>query len=340
VHGVTRNGTGVRGESIGAQLDRPGPGVHGMSDVAAGVRGVSGSANGSEGTSFGTGSGVVGVNFSPDAGAGVTGRSVLGNGVEGFTFADIRQNSDVAAVRGQSLNGFAGLFVGSVRVTGPLSKAGGGFTVDHPQDPENKYLSHSFVESPEMLNVYSGTVTTDDDGVARVELPRYFEALNRDFRYQLTTIGEFARAMVSEEIKGNGFIIRTDVPRVKVCWQVTGVRRDAWADANPIAVEEDKSEAERGKYLHPELFDKKAAIHPAPASRLEALPDELRDRAERLLAGLTKAGAAGGEDLRAELSRAKEWLDQQAMAGRNRLEERWRALQQAVEGQRPAKGGR
>ena len=93
VHGVTRSGTGVRGESVGAQLDRPGPGVHGMSDVAAGVRGVSGSANGSEGTSFGTGSGVVGVNFSPDAGAGVTGRSVLGNGVEGFTFADIRQTA-------------------------------------------------------------------------------------------------------------------------------------------------------------------------------------------------------------------------------------------------------
>ena len=182
-------------------------------------------------------------------------------------------------------------------------------------------------------------MTTDDDGAARVELPRYFEALNRDFRYQLTTIGEFARAMVSEEITANEFTIRTDVPRVKVCWQVTGVRRDAWADANPIEVEEDKPEAERGKYLHPQLFDKKAAIDPTPASRLEALPDELRDRAERLLADLTKAGAAGGEDLRAELSRAKEWLDQQATTGRNRLKERWRALQQAVEGKRPAKDG-
>ena len=90
-----------------------------------------------------------------------------------------------------------------------------------------------------------------------------------------------------------------------------------------------------------ELFDKKAAgIHPAPTGRLaDALPEELRDRAERLLADLTKAGAAGGEDLCAELSRAKEWLDQQATTGRNRLEERWRALQQAVEGMRPAKDG-
>ena len=105
---------------------------------------------------------------------------------------------------------FAGLFVGRVRVTGALQKAGGGFTVDHPSDPENKYLSHSFVESPEMLNVYSGTVTTNRDGVARVRLPAYFEALNRDFRYQLTAIGEFARAMVSEEIQDNEFAIRTD----------------------------------------------------------------------------------------------------------------------------------
>ena len=49
---------------------------------------------------------------------------------------------------------------GRMFVTGGLYKGGGGFRVDHPLDPENKYLSHSFVESPEMMNVYSGTVIT------------------------------------------------------------------------------------------------------------------------------------------------------------------------------------
>jgi Amidohydrolase family len=136
-----------------------------------------------------------------------------------------------------------------------------------------------------MLNVYSGTVTTNRDGVARVRLPAYFGALNRDFRYQLTVIGEFARAMVSEEIKDNEFAIRTDPGRVKVCWQVTGVRKDAWAEANRIPVEETKPKAERGRYLHPELFGKKAgAIHPVPAPRVpDALPEKLRGRAEKTL---------------------------------------------------------
>jgi hypothetical protein len=137
----------------------------------------------------------------------------------------------VAAVRGENVHGWAGLFVGNVKVTGALSKPGGGFLVDHPGDPENKYLSHSFVESPDMLNVYSGTVTTDDDGNARVTLPDYFETLNRDFRYQLTVIGQFAQVMVPEEIARNEFGVRSDVPHVKVCWQVTGVRQDAWAEA-------------------------------------------------------------------------------------------------------------
>src|SRR5262249_25362894 len=179
-------------------------------------------------------------------------------------------------------------------VTGQLQKAGGGFTVDHPTDPANKYLSHSFVESPEMLNVYSGTVITNRDGVARVQLPEYFEALNGEFRYQLTVIGQFARAMVSKEIRGNEFSIQTDPGRVKVCWQVTGVRKDAWAQANRIPVEEAKPKGERGRYLHPELFGRKAgAVHPAPAPRVpDALPEKLRGRAEKTLSSLAGGGAA------------------------------------------------
>jgi hypothetical protein len=41
---------------------------------------------------------------------------------------------------------------------------------------------------------------------------------------------------------------------MKVSWQVTGVRRDAWAEAHPLAAEESKSANERGYYLHPDLY--------------------------------------------------------------------------------------
>ena len=135
-----------------------------------------------------------------------------------------------------------------------LTKGGGSFKIDHPLDPANKYLYHSFVESPDMMNIYNGNVVTDDTGVAAVSLPDWFEALNRDFRYQLTVIGQFAQAIVASEISNNQFTIRTDKPNVKVSWQVTGIRQDAYANAYRIPVEEEKKPKERGHYLHPELF--------------------------------------------------------------------------------------
>ncbi|MEW1913737.1 hypothetical protein AB0442_35820 [Kitasatospora sp. NPDC085895] len=155
---------------------------------------------------------------------------------------------------------WAGIFQGGVIVTGPLSKPGGGFRIDHPLHPSEKYLSHSFVESPDMTNLYDGTVVTDDRGRATVVLPTYFEALNRDFQYQLTPIGQLAAATVTTEIKNNTFTIRTDKPRVKVSWQVTGIRHDRWAEAHRITDEEDKPDEERGKFLNPE-------IHGQPASK-------------------------------------------------------------------------
>lgn len=85
---------------------------------------------------------------------------------------------------GSNSSGYAGWFNGRVAVLGTLSKGGGSFKIDHPLDPANKTLSHSFVESPDMLNIYNGNVTTDADGFATVTLPDWFEALNRDFRYQ------------------------------------------------------------------------------------------------------------------------------------------------------------
>ncbi len=144
---------------------------------------------------------------------------------------------------------------GSLNVTGTISKSGGTFKIDHPLDPKNKYLYHSFIESPDMMNVYNGNITTDKHGEAWVELPEYFEALNRDFRYQLTVIGSFARAMVAEEISDNQFLIKTDEPDVKVSWQVTGIRQDAYAQKNRVQVEVDKPISEKGSYLYPEAWE-------------------------------------------------------------------------------------
>ena len=41
---------------------------------------------------------------------------------------------------------------------------------------------------------------------------------------------------------------------MKVSWQVTGVRQDAWKRAHPMVVETAKSQRERGYYLSPQLF--------------------------------------------------------------------------------------
>jgi len=158
-----------------------------------------------------------------------------------------------ASASGASTN-YAGYFSGNVYVTGSVTKASGTFKIDHPLDPENKYLQHSFVESPDMMNIYNGNVKTDANGYAAVTLPDYFDALNKDFRYQLTVIGDFAQAIIAEEINENQFAIRTDKPNIKVSWQVTGIRKDAYAEANRIQVEVDKPVQEKGLYLHPEAF--------------------------------------------------------------------------------------
>jgi hypothetical protein len=157
-------------------------------------------------------------------------------------------------VYGSTTGGLAGFFNGNVQVTGNLSKGSGSFKIDHPLDPANKYLSHSFVESPDMMNIYNGNITTDQSGAAVVVLPDYFVALNRDFRYQLTAIGQFAQVIVAREIENNRFTIKTDKPNVKVSWQVTGIRQDAYANANRINVEEDKPAQAKGHYLYPELY--------------------------------------------------------------------------------------
>jgi hypothetical protein len=179
-------------------------------------------------------------------------------------------------VFGTSTRGYAGVFSGDVIVTGHLSvwgnlsKTSGSSKIDHPLDPANKYLYQSFVESPDMKNVYDGLVVLDEKGEAEIELPDWFGALNKDFRYQLTAIGAPGPNLyIAEEIsdaatnfgsagsnKNNNsrFKIAGGSSGMKVSWQVTGIRKDPWTNANRIQVEEDKPDKERGYYLHPNLY--------------------------------------------------------------------------------------
>lgn len=142
--------------------------------------------------------------------------------------------------------------IGNLNVTGNIAKGGGTFKIDHPLDPKNQYLIHSFVESPEMMNIYSGNATTDNNGYVTVTLPKYFEAANKDFRYQLTSIGSFSQAIIKEKISGNKFVIQTSTPNVEVSWQITAVRADKFANENRIIPEKEKEF--KGTYLHPELY--------------------------------------------------------------------------------------
>ncbi len=145
-------------------------------------------------------------------------------------------------------------FFGRVAVWGSLAKLGGGFRIDHPADPSGQYLNHSFVESDERKNLYDGVVTLDADGTALVPLPAWFEQVNQGVRYQLTSIGVPAPNLhIAEKLSKGRFRIAGGPPKAEICWQLSGVRHDPWAAANPMQVEEPKPEGKRGTFITPAL---------------------------------------------------------------------------------------
>ena len=242
-------GTGLyaTGGRIGVQGVAPGTGF-GSDLTRIGVDGFAGD--------FSTGAmhiyGVRGFGQAPAGGGGRFAYGVSGTAQSGTS------GNTAYGIRGEAVGpgtNWAGYFVGNVHVQGTLSKSNGAFMIDHPQDPANKTLSHSFVESPEMLNVYSGIIALDAAGEATVYLPDYFGALNESFRYQLTPVGSAMRDLhIAKEVEANSFAIGGGTPNGKVSWQVTGVRKDPAAIAHPIIVEQDKPEHLRGTYLNPEAF--------------------------------------------------------------------------------------
>lgn len=169
----------------------------------------------------------------------------------------VRENAHVdnnLQVRGGLNVGGAGLVAGYLSVTGNLSKPIGSFLIDHPLDPLRKRLRHSFTESPDMKNIYDGIVVLDENGEAKVKLPDYFDSLNKDFRYQISSIDKPSPNLyVKEEIENNSFIISGGAAYAKVSWQVTGIRKDRYAKEYPIIVEEEKAEP---GYLYPEVYSK------------------------------------------------------------------------------------
>jgi hypothetical protein len=294
LRGASTSGTGIWGTTTSGNAgvygqyngnSDTGVGTYGTSVYGYGVQGHSTSGIGVYATSGGhgvygdtTGNGYAGVFGQDDSSTsdsfGVFGSSTNGTGLyaTGSTgvYAYTPGGTGLYASGGGDGTGTAGLFYGDVSVTGSLSKGGGSFLIDHPLDPANKSLYHSFVESPDMKNIYDGVAILDANGEAVVTLPDWFGALNSEFRYQLTCLESPALVYVSKKIENNQFTIAGGQAGLEVSWQVTGTRQDAWAQQHRIPVEEVKSGEQKGKYYHPELFGapKGQGIHyrPVPAT--------------------------------------------------------------------------
>jgi hypothetical protein len=271
----------VYGRAIGeGQGDPPrhgGIGVFGENNTPGGI-GISAQADGSGGIGLEVhADGDVGIGVDVHAtGASGTGIKTAYDGQHEFGWALIATNqlgNTTAELAGTNT---AGHFVGNLgidkgdvfahgsvyiendaSIAGNLTKAGGGCRIDHPLDPANRYFAHAFVESAEMKNVYDGVVMLDAKGEATVKLPRWFEAVNENFRYQLTSIGAPAPNLhLASKISKGRFNISGGRPKTEVSWQVTGVRKDPWAQKHRIVVEEEKPADEKGLYLHPSLYGK------------------------------------------------------------------------------------
>lgn len=258
--GTQDNGIAIKGQSTGAF----GIGVMGRG-VTAGVFGYSSTTGGAGvlGRTDGGGGSVSSGVRGEGNGAGTVAIAAFNNfGTGVHAVADAGGTAIFASNGGSNSSGFAGDFQGRVRVTGNLqvtgsvSKGSGTFKIDHPMDPENKFLYHSFVESPDMKNIYDGVVTLDASGAATVTLPAYFNALNKEYRYQLTCVGGYAPVYIAKEVDNNTFEIAGGKPGLKVSWTVTGIRQDPYANMNRVQPEVEKSADEKGLYLYPEAYGK------------------------------------------------------------------------------------
>ncbi|MBM4107230.1 MAG: hypothetical protein FJ255_00185 [Phycisphaerae bacterium] len=218
--------------------------------------------------------------------AGVDGRnaSTTGRGVYGYATATTGTNFGVYG-RTASSTGYGVYSLGNTGASGTKS-----FQIDHPFDPENKYLLHYAAESPEVINFYRGTVTLGAAGEATVDLPPYFASINKSPSYHLTAVGApmpmlhvaeeiSEQALAAGERAGPGvapplcsFRVAGGVPGAKVCWRVEAVRNDPRMRLHGAPVERDKTGPERGKYQHPEYYGLPADLGIDTAARASSAP--------------------------------------------------------------------
>lgn len=277
-------GSGVKGRAYASSGSAIG--VHGITSSAGGF-GVYGGSTATSGYAVGvkgevtggnaTGTGVVG--YAAATGGYFEATNSTGNGVYGFASSSAG-GSWGTGVRGVSASpigtgvwgvapssGWAVFAEGSFGASGTKS-----FRIDHPADPENKYLLHYCAESPEVINFYSGTIALDSAGGAVVQLPAYFASISKDPRYTLTAVGApMPMLHIAEEINADAllagerakpgepvptcsFRIAGGAAGAKVSWEVKAVRNDAYVRQRGAPVETDKIGPERGTYQHPELF--------------------------------------------------------------------------------------
>ncbi|MBS1723811.1 MAG: hypothetical protein JSS66_12765 [Armatimonadetes bacterium] len=200
---------------------------------------------------------------------GVWGESdstVNGTGVFGFC-PNNGSNVNVGVYgRCTSPTGYGVFSDGRTGATGTKS-----FVIDHPLDPENRYLMHYSAEGPEPRNLYEGSVVTGADGFAWVTLPDYYESVNRDPLIQLTVYdasSDFVMAKVTKDVQNGRFQVRTSKGHVKVAWRVDAIRNDRWMQKMGSQAEPMKPKGLRGTYLQPELYG-------MPASRGQlVIPDD------------------------------------------------------------------
>lgn len=315
VYGLASTSSGMNYGVYGRSDSTSGRGVYGLASATTGTnyggyfqsdgapgRGVTGYASATTGDTRGgyfscwstAGIGVHGLAF---ASSGTTngGRfeswSTSGWGVYGTTSATGAGDTPYG-VRGYASTATSGY---AVYALGDMGASGiKPFRIDHPSDPENKYLLHYSTESPEVINFYRGNVTLDASGAAIVELPPYFAAINTTPSYQLTAIGSaMPNLHVSDEISEAAleagaqvapgealppcwFRIAGGVPGGKVSWRVEAERNDLRMRLHGAPVEREKTGPERGKYQHPEYYGQPAELgmdYRAPAQRPEVVPE-------------------------------------------------------------------
>ncbi|BCW96840.1 MAG: hypothetical protein KatS3mg018_2322 [Fimbriimonadales bacterium] len=273
VYGVATATSGATEGVMGLSASTAGRGVYGRADATSGFTygvygrsaspdgtGVRGLATATSGFTYG----VIGSSTSPD-GRGVYGEVTATSGV---TFGVLGRSFSTTGRgvygRADATSGATyGVFGESFSTTGYGVYSAGrfgasgtkAFQIDHPLQPETHFLNHFCTEAPEPLNAYSGVVVLDARGEAWVQLPDYFEAINRDPRYTLTPIGAaMPNLHIAVKIQNNRFKIAGGAPGKEVSWRVEAVRNDRWVQRYGYQTEQEKPEPYQGKYLHPELY--------------------------------------------------------------------------------------